>query len=128
MTNSFVYLDRIQIYMGGKPLLPAENNITPIDYYDNQNYRVNNPMGNNVLGPQSGMISKFDWRGAYHYYQFDMTQYCSDATADATPKSFELGFDIDSKAVVANNTVDVVVIVEYQVSYKVNRFTSEFVA
>ena len=127
ITNSFAYLNRIQIWQGGKPLLPAENNITPIDYYDNQLYRVNNPMGNNVLGPQSGMISKFDWRGGYHYYQFDMTQYSSDATADATPKSYEIGFDVDSKAVVANNKVDVVVIIELETNWKLNRFTGEFV-
>ena len=84
-------------------------------------------MGNNVLGPQSGMISKFDWRGGYHYYQFDMTQYSSDATADATPKSYEIGFDVDSKAVVANNKVDVVVIIEFETNWKLNRFTGEFV-
>ena len=124
VTNSFVYLSRIQLYMGGKPLLPSENNVTNIDYYDNQLYRVMNPNGNNGLGKQSGMISKFDFRGAYHYYQFDMSQYCSDDVADATPKSFEIGFDIASLPCVA---VNVVVIVEYEKNYKINRFTSEIV-
>ena len=81
---------------------------------------------------------KFDWRGAYHYYQFPMSQYCSDDVADATPKSFEIGFDIASStfgtAPNPNGTggnvstkLNVCVIVEYEKSYKMNRFTGEFV-
>lgn len=137
ITNSFIYMNRIQIYQGGKPLLPSDgNNVSNIDYFDNQLYRVNNPMGNNILGPQSGMISKYDFRGGYRYYHFDMTQYCSDATSDATSKSYEISFDLQSQVLATNanlpegsktTTVDVVVIIEYENSFKMNRFTGEFV-
>lgn len=125
-----VYLSRIQIYQGGKPLLSADSgNLSPIDYYDNLIFRnMNEYGGNSSLSKCSGMLSKYDWRQAYHYYKFDMEQYCSDDVSFATPKSYEIGFKVDSKEVVANSKVNVVVIVEYQKSYKINRFTGEFVA
>lgn len=132
ITNSNIYLSRVQIWQGGKPLLPVENNFSPIDMYDNQLYRVMNENGgNSVLSSQSGMISKYDWKGAYHYYKYDLSKYNTDAVADNNPKSFEIGFDISSKAPKSNtddsaNTCDVIVIVEFEGQYKINRFTGLF--
>lgn len=128
-----VYLSRIQIYQGGKPLLSADSgNLSPIDYYDNLLFRnMNEWGGNSVLSKASGMLSKYDFRQAYKYYKFDMSQYCSDDVSFATPKSYEIGFKVESKSVASNNNIpnkiNVVVIVEYEKSYKINRFTGEFV-
>lgn len=128
-----VYLSRIQIYQGGKPLLSADSgNLSPIDYYDNLLFRnMNDFGGNSVLSKASGMLSKYDFRQAYKYYKFDMSQYCSDDVSFATPKSYEIAFKVDSKVVATSNnipnSINVVVIVEYEKSYKINRFTGEFV-
>lgn len=134
VTNSNVYLSRINIWMGGKALLPNEDNYSPIHLYDNQLYRVlDEKGGNNSLGVPSGMVSKNDWRGAYHYYKFDMSKYNADAVADNLPKSFEIGFDIVSNAPPSNAkdpnkpSLDVIVIVEYEVEYNINRFQGTFV-
>lgn len=132
LTNSNIYLSRVQIWQGGKPLLPVENNYSPIDMYDNQLFRVLNEMGgNNSLSVQSGMVDKYDWKGAYHYYKYDLSKFNSDSTADNVPKSYEIGFDINSKSPPSNandskNTCDVIVIIEYEASYSINRFTGEF--
>jgi len=134
VTNSNVYLSRIQIWQGGKPLLPVEDNFSPIALYDNGLYRVlNDNGGNSIDSSEAGMISKYDWKGAYHYYKFDLSRYNADSVADNVPKSFEIGFDISSKAPSRNandtstSTCNVVVIVEYEAEYKINRFKGEFI-
>jgi len=125
VTNSLVYLSKIQIWMGTKPLLMAgESNFSPIDYYDNGLYKL---LGtNNVLSNKSGLINKNQWMSGYHYYKFDIAQYATELT-DKDAKTFEIGFDIES-AVNGNAdaTSDVVVIVECENSWNINRFTGLF--
>jgi hypothetical protein len=123
VTNSLVYLNRIQIWMGTKPLLIAgESNFSPIDYYDNGLYRL---LGtNNILSNKSGLINKGQWMSGYHYYKFDIAQYSTELT-DKDAKTFEIGFDVETA--IPNATCDVVVIVECENSWSINRFTGLFV-
>lgn len=137
ITNSPVYLNKVKIYQGGKDLMSnLEDNFSPIHNYDNHLYRILNQEGNQIIGnshlsEQGGLVEKYDWlKGGFSYHQIDMTKFNANEVQDAKAKSFEIQFDVVYRPKTANEKVDrycdVVVIVEYEKSFTVDRYKGEF--
>lgn len=137
ITNSPVYLNKVKVYQGGKDLMSnMEDNFSPIHLYDNGLYRILNQEGNHIIGnshlsEQGGLVDKYEWmKGGFSYQEIDMTKFNANDVQDAKSKSFEIQFDVVYRPKTVNDPrdryCDVVVIVEYEKSFTVDRYKAEF--